>query len=105
MLVSGGNFLDNGSGGGERETDTAELYHPVTGLFTSVANMSSARSEHESTLLVDGTVLISGGILVQTPCEVYTPSALGFSDVGDMVQTRGRYVALRLTNSTWCAFV
>lgn len=105
VLVSGGNFLDNGSGGGERETDTAELYHPATGLFTSVANMSSARSEHESTLLLDGTVLISGGILVQVPSEVYTPSALGFSDVGDMVQTRGRHVAIRLTNPAWGSLV
>ena len=105
VLISGGNFLENGQGGGERETDTAELYNPVTGLFTSVANMSSPRSEHESTLLTDGTVLISGGILIQTPSEVYDPAALGFSDVGEMIQTRGRHIAHRLTNPAWGSLV
>lgn len=105
VLVSGGNFLENGQSGGERETDTAELYDPANGLWTSVENMSSVRSEHESTLLTDGTVLISGGILIQTPSEVYDPSALAFSDVGEMIQTRGRHVALRLKNPAWGSLV
>ena len=105
VLISGGNFLENGSGGGERETETAEVYNPVTGLFTSVENMSSPRSEHESTLLLDGTVLISGGILIQTPSELYDPAALGFSDIGEMIQTRGRHIAHRLTNPAWGSLV
>ncbi len=105
VLISGGNFLENGSGGGERETATAELYHHDTGLFTSVSDMSSPRSEHESTVLVDGKVLVSGGILIQTPSDLYDPAAFGFSDVGEMIQTRGRHIALRLTNPAWGSLV
>ena len=105
VLVSGGNFLENGQGGGERETDTAELYNPATGLFISVENMSSVRSEHESTLLADGKVLISGGILIPTPSETYDPATLTFSDVGGMIQTRGRHIALRLKNPAWGSLV
>ena len=105
VLVSGGEFLENGQGGGERETDTAELYNPATGLFISVENMSSVRSEHESTLLADGKVLISGGILIPTPSETYDPATLTFSDVGGMIQTRGRHIALRLKNPAWGSLV
>jgi hypothetical protein len=105
VLISGGNFLENGEGGGERETETAELYTPGTGSFTMVEDMSSQRAEHESTLLLDGTVLISGGILIQAPAEVYNPDLASFSDVGEMVQTRGRHIALRLTNPAWGSLV
>ncbi len=105
VLVSGGNYLDNGQGGGERETNTAELYDPVTGLFTSVEDMTNFRSEHESTLLADGKVLISGGILIPSLSEVYDPAGLAFSDVGAMVQTRGRHIALRLKNPAWGSLV
>jgi hypothetical protein len=103
VLVSGGNFLDNGQGGGDRETETAELYTPATGTWSMVADMSSPRTEHESTLLEDGTVLISGAS--PGPAEIYHPTLQSFSDVGEMIQTRGRFVAIRLANPAWGSLV
>ncbi len=105
LLVEGGNYLANGTGGGDRETETAELYTPATALWSMVGDMSSQRSEHESTLLEDGTVLISGGILIPVATEIYHPMLQSFSDVGQMIQTRGRHVAIRLANPAWGSLV
>ena len=105
VLIEGGNYLENGQGGGDRETETAELYNSTTGVWSMVEDMSSQRSEHESTLLADGTVLISGGILVQAPTEIYHPDTKTFTDTGEMIQTRGRHVAIRLTNPAWGSLV
>jgi hypothetical protein len=105
VLVEGGDYLANGTGGGDRETETAELYTPDTGLWSMVGDMSSQRAEHESTLLLDGTVLISGGILIPAASEVYHPDLQSFSDVGLMIQTRGRHVAIRLANPAWGSLV
>lgn len=64
-------LLPNGkvlvAGGGERSSSnfivlaTAEVYDPVTETWTNTASMSAARFEHPSTLLPNGTILISGG--------------------------------------------
>ncbi len=70
-----------------------------------VSDMSSQRSEHESTLLEDGTVLISGGILIPAATEIYHPTLQSFSDVGQMIQTRGRHVAIRLASPAWGSLV
>ncbi len=106
VLISGGDFLENGQGGGDRETETAELYNSATGTFSMVEDMSSARAEHESTLLLDGTVLVAGGNLdLGNLAEVYDPTLQSFSDVGQMIQTRGRFVAIRLANPAWGSLV
>ncbi|MBB5064397.1 kelch repeat-containing protein [Granulicella mallensis] len=53
--------------GGQYESNTAELYNPVTGTFiytesqTGQTLMIASRSNHTATLLYDDTVLISGG--------------------------------------------
>jgi hypothetical protein len=101
VLISGGNTLPNSQGGGDRTTDTAERYNPTTGLFHDVQNMSVARSEHESTLLADGTTLMTGGTLTNVPSDVFDPSTEAFSTVGAMIQVRARHVALRLTSPKW----
>ena len=66
--------------GGENipRLSSCELYSPITGSFTTVANMSTARADHTSTLLSNtGQVLVCGGensqgIVLQS-CEIYQP--------------------------------
>jgi len=106
VLVSGGATLQNAHGSGEEPTDTVELFHPTTGTFTRVGKMHYGRDEHESTLLADGTVLMSGGNLNTSGVgDVYQPGTQSFLAVGVMVQQRLRHVAIRLSNPAWGSLV
>src|SRR5262245_50203326 len=57
-----------------------ELYNPATGTFVSSGNMTAPRSNHTATMLMDGTILITGGVtdargfLPTASAEVYTPA-------------------------------
>ena len=106
VLVSGGATLQNAHGSGEEPTDTAELFHPTTGTFTRVRKMHYGRDEHESTLLPDGTVLMSGGNLnVSGVGDLYQPGTQTFLAAGVMVQQRLRHVAMLLSNPAWGSLV
>jgi hypothetical protein len=96
VLITGGNVLANSQGGGDRETDTAEVYNPTTKIWTSVQKMHAARSEHEATLLADGTVLVAGGTFTPDPGDIYQPASRSFTAVGPMVQARGRHRGILL---------
>ena len=72
VLVSGGqneHILDGAH-------DSAELYDPRAGTWTSTASMDRARRNHTATLLPDGRVLIVGGVGaegVEFTAELYDP--------------------------------
>ena len=59
---------------------SAELYDPVSGTFTSTGSMSEARSGHTATLLIDGTVLVTG---TDNTAELFSPATGTFSVVGE----------------------
>lgn len=101
-------LLDNGKvllAGGE--TDTAELYDPVTGDFSFTANtLSSVRVSSAAALLANGKVLISGGHTVGgaaylNSADLYDP-LVGtngtFSPTGSMNETRAYHASTRLPN-------
>jgi hypothetical protein len=84
VLIAGG-VLDFGAGGTVPVPDgpgaaSAELYDPVSGKFTSTGSMSEGRSGHTATLLVDGTVLVTG---TDNTAEVFSPGTGTFSMVGE----------------------
>jgi len=79
VLITGGtdgNTLGNGFA-------SAELYDPDSQTFTALSStMTTGRYGHTSTLLPDGTVLITGGINAGAPlnsAEIYDPVANTFT--------------------------
>jgi Putative Ig domain len=71
---------------------SAELYDPVSGAFTSTGSMSEGRSGHTATLLVDGTVLVTG---TDNSAELFSPGTGTFSVVGERYTGFGATATLR----------
>jgi hypothetical protein len=60
-VLPSGKLLVAGGSGGVATLDTAEIYDPVQGVWSAVANMNAARQQHATSLLLNGTVLVTGG--------------------------------------------
>jgi hypothetical protein len=60
-LPASGEVLVTGGNSSTSYLSSAELYDPVTGVFTLAPPMGSPRAQHTATLLLDGTVLVAGG--------------------------------------------
>lgn len=81
--------------------DTAELYDPATGTFTTLtARMRSPRASHAATRLVGGQVLLTGGQVDTTngdgadTAEIYDPATRSFTSVASpMKSPRGGHTA------------
>ncbi|CAF4363649.1 unnamed protein product, partial [Adineta steineri] len=60
-VLSNGKVLVTGGQDSSKELNTAELYDPSIGTWTSTNNMINARYQHTASVLSNGKVLISGG--------------------------------------------
>jgi hypothetical protein len=111
-LLNNGTPLNNGKvlivGGQQLTSDgvfylnTAEIYDPASGVFTStVGDLGTARASHTATLLADGSVLVAGGVsgsTVLASAELYDPVAKTFTPVGSMHAARIGHTATLLDN-------
>lgn len=88
VFIAGGG--DATSTASEMPIASCEIYDPSTGTFSLVGDMTTPRLAHTSTLLDDGTVLITGGsngLSTRYPtdlAEIFDPSDNSFTAVGPM---------------------
>ena len=97
-LLKDGRVLITGGHRGRRAEITiyqsAEIYDPASGAFSSTADLTVRRHKHDAVLLDDGRVLIVGGSDERDSrgayrsAEVYNPKTNSFTKIGDMNLSR-----------------
>ncbi|CAF4402441.1 unnamed protein product [Adineta steineri] len=60
-VLSNGKVLVTGGYGYGGFLNSAELYDPSTGIWTTTSNMTNAREYHTASVLPNGKVLVTGG--------------------------------------------
>jgi hypothetical protein len=94
VLVAGGQNQSYTS-----QFSSAEIYDPVTGIWTTTGSMNKSRSGHTATLLPNGLVLVSGGTIDGTvSAELYDPATGNWTVAASMVYPRSSHIATLLTN-------
>lgn len=104
--LANGQILIVGGSNEYNPVNSAEIYNPSTGSFTTTSGgLNTARSSPAATLLNSGLVLISGGSTCESPtcptntAEVYDPNANTFQYTsGNMNAYRVDQTATLLTN-------
>jgi Kelch motif/Galactose oxidase, central domain len=97
VLLRSGKVLIAGGWVGMGGTDSAELYDPATGRFTTIAKMTVQRGRPSATQLADGDVLIAGGQIRDNEplasAEIFNAQTLTFRATGPMHDARVAHTA------------
>jgi galactose oxidase-like protein len=103
VLIAGGS-TDPGYPG-DWDVSQAMLYDPRRGTFQGTGSLLQARMSHTATLLLNGSVLITGGydepsvgksLGVLSSAELYDPDAGTFTNAGMMTSKRSSHTATLL---------
>jgi len=90
-LLNSGKILFTGGVDNNGATATAEIFDPVSDIFTPVGRMAVARYFHSAVLLPDGEVLIGGGEgnnnLVVNEAEIYSPVTATFRPAASLMMS------------------
>jgi hypothetical protein len=85
--------------------DSAELYDPASGLWSSSGSLATARDDHTATLLPNGKVLVAGGHFgdgetgaTLESAELYDPATGAWSATGSLGAARRGATATLLPN-------
>jgi N-acetylneuraminic acid mutarotase len=110
-LLSNGEVLVAGGTGnisvlGSAPYNSAELYDPSAGTWTSAGHMSQFRFSHTATLLANGSVLVAGGepggsgptAAPVNSTEIFDPVGGTWTPIGSMTVARSRHSATLLPN-------
>ena len=101
VLAAGGLNRCNKSGCDVAFLQSAELFDPATGMWTTTGSLAAGRWRHQLVLLSDGRVLVAGGRQgggILGSAEIYDPATGLFNPAGTLVAARQDYTATLLTN-------
>ena len=70
---------------------TSEVYNPLSDTWTKVGNTEIPRSEASAVRMLDGRVLITGGIGLRISGEIFDPDTGDWIRTLDMHDTRYRH--------------
>lgn len=108
--LAGDVLIAGGAGQNGNALSSAELYNPVTNTFTSLSPMHVGRMRHTATSLADGRILVAGGTLSQGrttgigEAEIFDPTTMQWSQVGNLHEGRqGQSAALLTTGQVLIA--
>jgi len=99
VLVAGG---DTGPTNLER-LSSCEIYDPNTGTWSYTDSMSIARTGHAIVKLMDGRVLVAGGLTTTrstNSCEIFDPATETWAPTGSMNYERDDFTLTLLPDST-----
>ena len=104
-LLEDGRVLITGGYGATGKLDSAELYDPIKGTFDYTGYMLTSRTDHVTTPLANGQVLITGGVrdvgsgsVYLTSCEIYDPKTGTFISITSMSKPHFLHAAIHLLN-------
>ena len=103
VLIAGGGSCGDPQSGTADTYAAAEVYDPVAGKFSRVADMTVEREWHTATALRDGRVLITGGFSYVSgsylsSAEIFDPVTGTFAATAPMSIDRGEHVGALLPN-------
>jgi len=101
VLVAGG-FSSNPTVGSYVSLNSAEIYDPTAGTWTTTSTLTVARGYHKAVLLPSGQVLLAGGsgstFNPFSSAELFTPATGKWTSTGTMQSPRAGFAALLLSN-------